>query len=199
MDRLAARAVRSTSGRSRRSGSTGGAIFVANSQWAEKLSRRGTVSSGGRLEKANTGDAYLHSAHGNVTACCVLYPPRAGAGQDLHNATIQPKRRDRAVSSTWCMPESSRSGRMPSRVALSRSPPGRRDRGAGGGQRMPARVAARRTQANAHALPQPAVHTCRRAPPPSQTRRSLVCDRRHREARILRRRLRMTARRVPGG
>jgi hypothetical protein len=56
--------------------------------------------------------------------CCVLHRPRAGAGQDLHDATVQPERRDGAVSGTWCVPQSSRSGRMPSGVALGRSPPG---------------------------------------------------------------------------
>jgi hypothetical protein len=72
--------------------------------------------------------------------CCVLHRPRAGAGQDLHNATVQPERRDCAVSGTWCVRESSRSGRMPSGVAFSRSPPWARSlRRRGQGQGMPAR------------------------------------------------------------
>ncbi len=101
---------------------------------------------------------------GTWPLCRVLHRPRAGAGPDLHNATIQPKPPDRAVSGTWCMRESSRSGRMPSRVPLSRSLSGRRPGVVGGCRRESRRDAPR---GNAQALPQPpAVHPYRPTPLP---------------------------------
>jgi hypothetical protein len=118
---------------------------------------------------------------GTWPRCRVLHRARAGAGPNLHNSTIKPRRPDRAVSGTWWMPESPPSGRIPSRVALGRYRKGeievpagvsrcRRDSGRDApGQRPSPPPAARRSHVADGATASPAPATSATAAPAPAT------------------------------
>jgi hypothetical protein len=118
---------------------------------------------------------------GTWPRCRVLHRARAGAGPNLHNSTIKPRRPDGAVSGTWWMPESPRSGRIPSRVALGRYrqgeievPAGSADAGAirgatRPGQRPSPPPAARRSHVAEGATAAPAPDTSATAAPAPDT------------------------------